>query len=281
MLSRVGFLKGHQAKSLVYFTTKCPSTTTPDAVKTDDTSLFRRPVRQEPGKVRLGFLPEEWFTFFYKKTGVTGPYTFGVGLSTYLLSKEYYVLEHEFYNGLSLFLLCFIVVKKFGPAIAKYLDKEIDNYETEMNSGRTNEKEMLESQIKNEEHNQWSSEEAAYRNRLMQSYSEVKKRLDYQMERQNVERRIAQKHLVNWVLKNVLASITTEQEKQNIDKCKMKKCKGGEDPFHMREIDFQNVFRLSRDGVRHLVEVLGPHLVSGERSTALSVESKIFSALAF
>lgn len=237
MLSRVGFLKGHQAKSLVYFTTKCPSTTTPnDAVKTDDTSLFRRPVRQEPGKVRLGFLPEEWFTFFYKKTGVTGPYTFGVGLSTYLLSKEYYVLEHEFYNGLSIFLLCFIVVKKFGPAIAKYLDKEIDNYETEMNSGRTNEKEMLESQIKNEEHNQWSSEgqmmlvnakrenvalqlEAAYRNRLMQSYSEVKKRLDYQMERQNVERRIAQKHLVNWVLKNVLASITTEQEKQNIDKC--------------------------------------------------------------
>lgn len=52
-------------------------------------------------------------------------------------------------------------------------------------------------------------------------------------------------------------------------------------PFHMREIDFQKVFRLSRDGVHHLVEVLGPHLVSGERSNALSVELKIFSALAF
>ncbi|KAK4885797.1 hypothetical protein RN001_002068 [Aquatica leii] len=50
---------------------------------------------------------------------------------------------------------------------------------------------------------------------------------------------------------------------------------------HMREIDFQKVFRLSRDGVHHLVEVLGPHLVSGERSNALSVELKIFSALAF
>lgn len=73
-----------------------------------------RPKRAEHGgKVRLGFLPEEWFTFFYNKTGVTGPYVFGAGLMTYLCSKEIYVMEHEYYNGLSLAVMVVFAVKKF------------------------------------------------------------------------------------------------------------------------------------------------------------------------
>lgn len=89
-------------------------------------ALYQRPVRQEPGKVRLGFVPEEWFQFFYKKTGVTGPYTFFLTFGTYLISKEIYVMEHEFYNGLSFLIMWIVGVKKLGPALAKWLDKEID-----------------------------------------------------------------------------------------------------------------------------------------------------------
>ncbi|KAJ2954925.1 hypothetical protein O0L34_g3253 [Tuta absoluta] len=197
---------------------------------------FPRPVRGEPGKVRLGFVPEEWFQFFHQKTGVTGPYTFGVGLATYLFSKEIYVIEHEYYTGLSLFLMVYVATTKFGPAIAKWLDKEVDEVETGWNEGRKQTIENLQSSIKEEKASQWRAEgqelliaakkenvmlqlEAAYRERLMTAYQEVKRRLDYQLQKTNVERRLAQKHMVDWIVSNVTKAITPDQEKQTLDRC--------------------------------------------------------------
>ncbi|XP_066249508.1 ATP synthase subunit b, mitochondrial [Euwallacea similis] len=237
MLSRAAILSGQNSKSLVAL---CRATSTSGsnnaAAVAAGSSSSNRPVRQEPGKVRHGFIPEEWFQAFYNKTGVTGPYTFAFTLSTYLVSKEIYVLEHEFYTGISILLMWVYAIKKLGPSVANYLDKEIDNYESEWNKGRNQQKETLETQIKDEEKAQWSFEgqnllvqakrenvalqlEANYRERLQTVYQEVKNRLDYQVEKTNAERRIGQKNLVEYVVARVKASITPDQEKQNINKC--------------------------------------------------------------
>ncbi|XP_056635745.1 ATP synthase subunit b, mitochondrial [Diorhabda sublineata] len=241
MLSRVAILSGQTSKSLLATCLRATSTSAVNTqvAKTDEKSsevTFSRPVRQEPGKVRMGFVPEEWFQFFYKKTGVTGPYTFAFTLSTYLVSKEIYVLEHEFYNGLSFLIMWVVGIKMFGPKLAAYLDKEVDEYEKAWNQSRVDQKEALSEQIADEEKAQWSMEgqnilveakrenvalqlEANYRDRIMNVYYEVKKRLDYQVEKQNIERRITQKNLVDYVVAKVMSSITPDQEKQNINKC--------------------------------------------------------------
>uniref|UniRef100_V5H551 ATP synthase subunit b n=1 Tax=Anoplophora glabripennis TaxID=217634 RepID=V5H551_ANOGL len=238
MLSRA-VLSGQASRALIAFSSRTTSTSSVNNKSASDapqaqTSL--RPVRQEPGKVRLRFYPEEWFQFFYKKTGVTGPYTFAFTLSTYLVSKEIYVLEHEYYSGLSLLIMWIVAIKKLGPPIAAYLDKEVDEYESAWNKSRVEEKQVLGEQIADEEKAQWSLEgqnlliqakrenvalqlEANYRERLVTVYNDIKKRLDYQVEKQNIERRIAQKNLVDWVVGKVRASITPDQEKQNINRC--------------------------------------------------------------
>ena len=47
----------------------------------------------------------------------------------------------------------------------------------------------------------------------------MKRRLDYQVEMQTVQRRIIQKHMVNWVVDGVLKGITPEQQAATLYKC--------------------------------------------------------------
>jgi len=198
---------------------------------------FPRPKRaMYPGKVRMGWIPDEWFTYFYNKTGVTGPYMFGTGLLTFVLSKEFWILEHEFWGGVSLFIMIVAGVKKFGPQVSAYLDKEQEAIADEFNAGKINEIKAYNDAIKDEKRAQFEAEgskmlyevkreniglqlEAAYRERLSHVWSEVKKRLDFQVDKQNVERTIQQRHMVQWIISQVRSAVDKESDAENLKKC--------------------------------------------------------------
>jgi len=193
-----------------------------------------RPIEKSP--VRLGVFPKEWFDALYPKTGVTGPYVALGGVFTFLASKEYFVMEHDFYVGIALAIVLTGIVKKVGPWWTEMVNKDLDADEAALRSIRQNEIDACLASISAENKAQADSSawadiiaakkeavglqlEAEYRSRLAAAHSQVKKRLDYQLETGNVLRRMEQKHMVDWIIGNVKASITPDQEKAALKKC--------------------------------------------------------------
>ncbi|CAI9591046.1 unnamed protein product [Staurois parvus] len=160
----------------------------------------------------------------------------GTGLLVYLLSKEMYVINHETVYMISFGLLTVYAVKKYGPTLAEYIDQISEEKIAEIQNVKDTEIKFLENSIKEEKEEQWRVEgrhhlfeakrnnvavilEANYRERLLNVYNEVKKRLDYQVALQHLLRHREQEHMINWVEKNVVQSITAQQQKESIAKC--------------------------------------------------------------
>ena len=127
---------------------------------------------------------------FYPKTGVTGPYAFAATTLTYLLSKEIWVIEHEFVAGLGQLIFLIGVVKMAGPSYVAEIDKEIDAQEDALRRIRQDEIEKCKAAIGAEELAQYNATsyeeliqakkdavglqlEANYRQRLNEAYTQV------------------------------------------------------------------------------------------------------------
>jgi len=194
------------------------------------------PLPEKGGKVRHGLFPEEIFQLLYPKTGVTGPYMLGTGLLIYLLSKEIYVINHETLAALSIGGVFVYGVKKFGPSVAAFADKLNEEKVAKAQEVKDLAVTNLTRAIETEKKEQWRAEgramlfdakrnnvamllETNYRERLHMVTNEVKRRLDYQVALQDLHRRMEQEHMVNWVEKSVISSITPQQEKESIAKC--------------------------------------------------------------
>ncbi|KAM8864037.1 ATP synthase peripheral stalk subunit b, mitochondrial [Spinachia spinachia] len=194
------------------------------------------PLPEKGGQVRHGVIPEEFFQLLYPKTGVTGPYMLGTGLLMYMLSKEIYIINHETLAAISIATVIICGVKKFGQDVANFADKLNDDKVAKVQEVKDASLSSLTQAIENEKKEQWRVEgrsmlfdakrnnvalqlETNYRERLHMVTNEVKRRLDYQVALQNLHIQMEKDHMVKWVEKNVIGSITPQQEKDSIAKC--------------------------------------------------------------
>ncbi|XP_048352276.1 ATP synthase F(0) complex subunit B1, mitochondrial isoform X2 [Sphaerodactylus townsendi] len=177
------------------------------------------PLPETGGKVRHGIIPEEFFPFLL-----------------YLLSKEIYVINHETIAAISIVGILIYGIKKFGGDVAAFADKLNNEKVASLTAIKDSMISSLETAIADEKKEQWRVEgrhylfdakrnniamllETNYRERLLSVFTEVKKRLDYQVAMQHFVRQKEQDHMIKWVEQNVRKSITAQQEKESIAKC--------------------------------------------------------------
>lgn len=145
-------------------------------------------------------------------------------------------MEHEYYSGLSIIVVLYYVTTRLGSQIGNLIDKGVDKYEFTISSSRKNLQKILEDSVAQENKLQESIAgqlmlqdakkenvhlqlEAVFRERLITVYKDVKKRLDFQISKLYIERKIYHRNLIQWVVSQVIASYTTETDQKTIDNC--------------------------------------------------------------
>lgn len=189
-----------------------------------------------PPPSRFYVFPLSWFEFFQPKTGVSGGYVFLGGMTTFVLSKELWVIEHEFWTGISLMIIFLTLKNKFGPQIMEYFKAEMDKTDKDILDFQEGHRKNLADQVEMEKKAQWQTEaskylhqakrdnvglqlEAQFRDRQLQVFKEVKRRVDYHTTVQAAESSLRHNHLVNWILKEVNKGLTPELEKAAMKQC--------------------------------------------------------------
>lgn len=200
----------------------------------DTVNFPRLPIPEDTPPTRFHIIPESWFQFLHPKTGVTGPYVLFGSLSTFLLSKEWLVAEHEFALVLSMPIILGACIVKLGPQVSKYIrekvKKEVDGWDT----WRLGNIEFLNTMISHyrgslhhsidelydiRRQDVEAQLECEYRSRVKKIHDETKKRLNYLVAVANSQRQINHSNMVNWVISNAISSFGAKQESEVLDNC--------------------------------------------------------------
>jgi len=188
-------------------------------------------------KVRMGVLPDNWFQAFYNKTGVTGPYLFLWGGLTFLISKEIWIVDHQFVEIFPFVLVVLGILYRFGPKANAFFNKyqeEVNHnlYHKRINGLKKAAEDVLDNIAKTtsikdavravfqaKRENLEFQLQAAHRERFEQVHKAVKSRLEYHIERDSARRQFQHQHMLNWIMLNVMKSITPQQEKEALQQC--------------------------------------------------------------
>ena len=207
--------------------------------KERDTKNF--PILKAPETIpekQFILFPKSWGDALYSKTGVSGPYLLMTGVVTTLLSKEYIVIEDTFFESVIAIATGVYVYQKYmKKMIEPWIQKELarDEYRrytkpiadvkayvsNEINKFE-NAKDAIDATkdfVAAEKENIQLQLEAIYRERMDQVYKDVKRRLDYKVEVENAQRQFEQDQMVNWIVNNVVKSITAKEEKESLTSC--------------------------------------------------------------
>ncbi|XP_068742680.1 ATP synthase F(0) complex subunit B1, mitochondrial-like [Montipora capricornis] len=193
-------------------------------------------VKDETSQPEFGQFFRDVTAMLREKTGETGQTLLIGGFLAYALSKELLVIHEEtvlaFVMGTTLYYLS----KYVSKPIADMLDARYQSILDMFNEGRNAEIQSLTDQIEELKkieymstvrkdvieiyrENNAMSLELDYRNKLHEVVREVKKRLDYQAEIESFQRKTEQQHIIDWVEREVVKSITPQLEKESVSQC--------------------------------------------------------------
>jgi len=203
-----------------------------------DMKNFPHPVYAENYEpTNFVFIPTRKLKLLYDRIGVSGCYTMFLGTVAFCLSKEITPVDHALPEVLLIGLAGTMMYKRLAPKVEAGLEKisearRKELYEDKITEANT----MLDEDIEVYQKEIWRLNaiapifqakkeqialqlEVEYRERLAQVHKAVKDRLDYQADRDFMERSFEQTHMVNWIVKSVKEGITPQQEKENIASC--------------------------------------------------------------
>jgi len=160
----------------------------------------------------------------------------GIGTLSYILSKEIFVLNEEVFIGAFMAFALYNISKAAGPLIGENLRAmQKAEFET-LNEAKTAKLTGLTDQIASTKsdfdiieardqfydiakNREGMKQDLVYRQRLHEVNTEVKKRLDYQVDLQTLEKDIEEKHIASWVEAEVLKSIADQSEEETLLQC--------------------------------------------------------------